>query len=89
MGNFSVRLLSRLHSASKICIYRWIYHYSTVNEKEYRIVKHKSSTISKFRDLKKRIKEPEQAVVQKQIKIYNLEKVIDMANVEFQIDIKK
>lgn len=88
-GNFSVGQLSKLHSISETCIYRWIYRYSTVNEKGYRIVEHKSSTMSKVKALEKRIKELEQAVGQKQIKIDYLEKMIDIAKDEFQIDIKK
>lgn len=88
-GNFSVSQLSRLHSITTTSIYQWIYRYSTVNEKGFRVVEHKSSAMNKVKELEKRIKELEQAVGQKQIKIDYLEKMIDIAKDELQIDIKK
>ena len=49
----------------------------------------KDSTIDKLKQLELKIKELEQAVGQKQIKIDYLEKMIDIAKDEFNIDIKK
>lgn len=88
-GQFSVVQLCRLHSISTTSIYQWIYRYSALNEKGYRVVEHKSSNMNKVKELEKRIKELEQAVGQKQIKIDYLEKMIDLAKDELQIDIKK
>jgi predicted RNase H-like nuclease (RuvC/YqgF family) len=49
----------------------------------------KDSQTTKLKELEQRIKELEQNVGQKQIKIEFLEKMIDLAKQEFNIDIKK
>jgi hypothetical protein len=49
----------------------------------------KESNIEKMKELELKVRELEQAVGQKQIKIDYLEKMIDIANDELKIDIKK
>jgi transposase len=49
----------------------------------------KDSSITKVRALEQKIRELEQAVGQKQIKIDYLEKMMDIAKTELNIDIKK
>ncbi len=88
-GRFSVCQLEKLHGISNANIYRWIYQYSSFNEKGYRVVEHKSSSMDKLKQLEQRIKELEQAVGQKQIKIDYLEKMIELAKDDLHIDIKK
>jgi len=70
-------------------IYRWIYRYSIFNEKGSRIVEMKDSSTEKLKKLEQRIKELERAVGQKQITIDYLEKMIEVAKEELDIDIKK
>jgi transposase-like protein len=88
-GKFSVLQLERLYGIGNASIYKWIYKFSTFNEKGVRVVEMKDSTIDKLKQLELKIKELEQAVGQKQIKIDYLEKMIDIAKDEFNIDIKK
>jgi transposase len=88
-GKYSVLQLERLYLVSDVTIYNWIYKYSTINEKGVRIVEMKSSYSQKLKELEQHIKELEQVVGQKQIKVEYLEKMIDIANAEFNIDIKK
>jgi len=88
-GKLSVPQLERLHSISNSLIYKWIYKFSTFNEKGYRVVDMKQSSINKLKELEQKVKELEQAVGQKQIKIDYLEKMIDIAKEELDIDIKK
>lgn len=81
--------MEKLYGISNSLIYNWIYKFSTFNEKGVRVVEMKDSNIDKLKQLELKIKELEQAVGQKQIKIDYLEKMIDIAKDEFSIDIKK
>mgnify|MGYP002632835974 CR=1 FL=1 len=88
-GRFSVEQLSRLHKIACQTVYRWIYKYSTVNEKGIRIVERSQSSSQKVKDQEKRIAELERALGQKQMQIDYLEKMMELANEELDIDIKK
>ena len=88
-GKYSVMQLERLYGVDNVTIYNWIYKFSTFNEKGIRVVEMKDSNIDKLKQLELKVKELEQAVGQKQIKIDYLEKMIDIAKDEFNIDIKK
>jgi len=88
-GNFSVLQLSRLYSVHFQSIYRWIYKFSTFNEKGYRIVEMEESTSKKLKDQEARIRELERAVGQKQLKIDYLEKLIEIAGKDLGLDLKK
>lgn len=88
-GKFSVRQLEKLHGIRNPVIYRWIYKFSTFNEKGYRVVEMKDSSNKKMRELEARVKELEGAVGRKQIKIDYLEKMMEIAKDELDIDIKK
>ena len=88
-GKFSVPQLERLHNISNSIIYNWIYKYSSSNEKGQRIVEMKDSSTQKLKALEQKIKDLERTVGQKQIMIDYLEKMIDIANEELKVDIKK
>lgn len=88
-GKFSVLQLERLHKIKGQVIYRWIYKYSSHNEQGQRIVEMKDSSTQKLKALEQKIKELERTVGQKQIQIDYLEKMIDLAKDELNIDIKK
>jgi transposase-like protein len=88
-GQLSVSQLGKLHNISSTIIYRWIYKFSTFNEKGFRVIEMKSSSLTKLKELEQKVKELERAVGQKQIKIDYLEKMIDIAKEELNIDIKK
>lgn len=88
-GKFSVPQLERLHNIRNHLIYRWIYKYSRSNERGQRIVEMKDSSTQKLKALEQKIKELERTVGQKQIQIDYLEKMIDIAKDELNIDIKK
>lgn len=88
-GQYSAVELGKLHKIACTSIYRWIYKYSTVNEKGYRIVEMEKSSTKKVKELEERIKELESAVGRKQIQIDFLEKMIDIAKEDLSIDIKK
>jgi transposase len=88
-GMYSVPQLGMLHMIDCRSIYDWIYKYSTFNEKGTRIIEMKESSSQKVKDLEKRIKELERTVGLKQIKIDYLDKMIEIAKDELDIDIKK
>ena len=88
-GKFSVQQLERLHGVSEKSIYRWIYKFSTFSEKGFRIVEMKDSSNQKMKELEARVKELERTVGRKQIMIDYLEKMMEIAKDELDIDIKK
>jgi transposase len=88
-GKYSVPQLEKLYDISNRTIYNWIYKFSKYNEKGVRVVEMKDSHLKKIRELERKVKELEQSVGQKQIKIDYLEKMIDIAKEEYKIDIKK
>ena len=88
-GKFSVLQLEKLHGIGNSVIYSWIYKYSSLNQKGYRVVEHKESSSKKLKDLEKQIKELQALLGRKQIKIDYLEELIDVAKEELNIDIKK
>lgn len=88
-GVMSVCQMERHYGISNGLIYRWIYKYSTYNEKNVRIVEMKASQTHKIKELEEKVKELERAVGQKQIIIDYLEKMVELANETYSIDIKK
>ena len=88
-GKFSVHQLSRLHGMSRTMIYNWIYKFSTFNEKGFRVVEMKDSSGKKMQELEAKNKELEAALGRKQIQLDYLEKMIELAKSELDIDIKK
>ncbi|WP_034257734.1 transposase [Altibacter lentus] len=88
-GRFSVLQLEKLHGVRGQIIYRWIYKFSTFNQQGTRIVEMKDSSNKKMKELEARVKELERAVGRKQIKIDYLEKMMEIAKEELDIDIKK
>lgn len=88
-GIYSVYQLEKLYGICNKSIYQWIYKFSTFNEKGIRVVEMKESNTQKLKELEQKIKSLEQIVGQKQIQIEYLEKMIDIAKDELNIDIKK
>ena len=88
-GEYSVRELSRLFDIQTIVIYRWIHKFSTYNKKRAILVEMKGSGKQKLKDYEKRIADLERALGQKQLNIDYLEKMIELAEDEYQIKIKK
>ena len=88
-GEFSVPQLEKLYGIANGIIYSWIYKYSNFNEKGRRIVEMKDSNTAKLKELTNKVKQLEQMVGQKQMAIEYLEKMIELAKTELNIDIKK
>ncbi|MEO5890184.1 MAG: hypothetical protein ABIQ31_08025 [Ferruginibacter sp.] len=88
-GEFSVLQLEKLYGINNHTIYCWIYKFSAFNEKGCRIVEMKDSNQVKLKELAAKVKELEQIVGQKQIAIDYLEKMIELANTDLNINLKK
>lgn len=88
-GEQSVVELSRLFNIQGALIYRWIHRYSFYNKKRTILVEMKDSAKQKLKDYEKRIADLERIVGQKQLNIDFLEKMIDLAEQEYKVDIKK
>lgn len=88
-GKYSVKQLESLYGVVNSTIYKWIYKFSTFNEKGIRVIEMKQSSSLKLKELTQKVKDLERIVGQKQIKIDYLEKMIDITKDEFDIDIKK
>ena len=85
----SVGLISREFDVSRTSVYRWLHKYSVYRSKQVRQIIEPMSDARKIEELRKRIKELEQLVGQKQIQIEFKEKMIELAEQMYQIDIKK
>jgi len=88
-GQLTVLEISRLYGINPQTVYLWIYKYSVYNKKSLKIVEEKDSGTRRVKQLQERIKELEQIIGKKQIRIDYLEKMIEIAKEELGIDIKK
>jgi len=88
-GKYSVREIAKLYKISSQVVYNWIYKYSTYNKKGFKIVEMSESSEKKVKALYDQIKKLERIIGQKQLTIDYLEKLIEIASEEYEIDIKK
>ena len=88
-GQLSVLQLSRLYGIAFQNIYNWIYKYSTFNEKGVRVVEDHESSSEKLKKLERQIRELEGLLGRKQIELDFLDKLIELASEDLQVDIKK
>lgn len=81
--------ICKVHHVSRTSVYRWIYKYSTMAKKGTRQVIESKSDTKKIQILEERIKELERALGQKQMMIDIKDKMIEIAEDTYDIDIKK
>jgi len=74
---------------SRTSVYKWVYKYSNLYKKGLKQVIEPMSSTKKIKDLQSRIKELEQIVGQKQIKLDYFEKLIEISESDYNIDILK
>jgi transposase len=85
----SVAEISRAYQVSRAAIYKWINTYSIMAKKSEKLVVESKSDSQKILALKEQIKELERIIGEKQIKLDFQEKMIEIAEKEYRIDIKK
>lgn len=85
----TVSQISKEYQVTDTAVYKWIYKYSAMRKKGIKqVVEAKSDTV-KIGYLRDQVREMERMVGQKQIMIDFLEKMIELAEKEYGIDIKK
>ena len=85
----SVQQVSREYGVSRAGVYKWLYKYSTMRKKAIRMVVESKSDTVKIVHLREQVKELERMIGQKQIVVDFLEKMIELAEQEYGVDIKK
>lgn len=85
----SVSEVSKLYQVRANNVYKWIDKYSNKQEKGIRLVVEMESDSKKLLALQAKIAELERLVGQKQVIIEFQDKMIEIAEQEYQIDIKK
>lgn len=88
-GKNTVSGLSKIYQVSNSSIYNWIEKYGSFAKQNIQIVEKKMSQTEKIKSLEQRIKELEQIVGQKQIALDFHQKMIELAESEYNISIKK
>lgn len=88
-GEYTILEMSKIYDIGQRTIYNWVYKYSRYNKESIKVVEMKDSQVNKIKQLEARVKELERAVGQKQMNIDFLEKMIELADEHFDIDIKK
>ena len=85
----SVADICRTYSVSRTSVYKWIYKYSVMAKKQVKQVVEAKSDTKKIKALKDRIKELERVVGQKQLLLEFKDKMIEIAESTYGINIKK
>ena len=85
----SIADICKTHRVSRTSVYRWIYKYSSMAKREERQVVESKSDTKKIQLLEERVKELERALGQKQMLIDIKDKMIEIAEETYDIEIKK
>jgi transposase len=85
----SVSDICKTYSVSRTSVYRWIYKYSVMAKKQVKQVVEAKSDTQKIKALEERIKELERIVGQKQLLLEFKDKMIEIAEATYGVDIKK
>jgi len=81
--------VSREFQVSTTAVYNWLYKYSTLRARQVRQIVEPMSDAHKIKELKKKIEELERLVGQKQIQLEFKDKMIEIAEEMYKVDIKK
>jgi transposase len=85
----SIAELCKEHQVSRSAVYKWIYKYSLMRKRENKQVIEPESETRKVLLLKQEVSELQRVIGEKQLKMDFLEKVIELAEKEYGLDIKK
>lgn len=81
--------ICREYQVTAAAVYKWIYRYSKMHKKGVKQVVESKSDTQKILALKEQIKELERVIGEKQVKLDFQEKMIEIAEKEYGVDIKK
>lgn len=89
LGRTTISELKRQYEVSSTTVYRWLANFAAMKNKPERIIIETDSDTKELLQLKQKIAELERIVGQKQVLIDFYDKLIDIAEVEYKVDIKK
>lgn len=81
--------VSRTYEVSRSAVYKWLYKFSTMKQKGIRQVIEPLSDTRKIQALKKQVNQLEASLGRKQIQFEFSQKMIELAEDHYDIDIKK
>lgn len=88
-GNYTISSFCKLWDVSSTAVYRWIQEYTPEHKKRTTMVVQMDSENTKTEELAKKVAKLEQALGQKQMQLDYLEKLIELASKEYDVDLKK
>lgn len=89
LGLVKVRDLCEQYQVSEMSVRRWVLKFSTMKKNKERLIVETQSDTVQLLELKKQVAELERVVGQKQLLIDFQQKMIELAEEEYRIDIKK
>lgn len=89
IGKTKVSELCKQYEVSATSIYRWLNKFGTMTNKKERLIIESDSDTKQLLYLKKKVAELERVIGQKQIVIDFKDKMIDLAEETYGVDIKK
>lgn len=89
MGITKVSELCKQYELSDVSVYKWLEKFGSMKNKKERIVIESESDTKQLLDLKKKVAELERIIGQKQILLDFKDKMIDIAEEMYGVDIKK
>lgn len=88
-GKTKVSELCKQYEVTATNVYRWLNKFGTMKDKKERLIVETDSDTRQLLELKKKVAELERVIGQKQILIDFKDKMIDLAEETYGIDIKK
>lgn len=89
LGRSTVIEISRQYEVATTNVYRWLSKFGSVKKKKERIIVETDSDTKELLSLKKKIAELERIIGQKQILLDFKDKMIELAEETYHVDIKK
>ena len=88
-GQVKISEICRVYQIRKQSVYKWLQKYGSMQQKKERLIVETESDTLKVIELQRRVAEFERIIGQKQIEIDFKDKMIDLAEEVYHVDIKK
>ena len=88
-GQVKISEICRVYQIRKQSVYKWLQKYGSMQQKKERLIVETESDTLKVIELQRRVAELERIIGQKQIEIDFKDKMIDLAEEVYHVDIKK
>ncbi len=88
-GRTKVSEICKQYEVSDVSVYKWLQNYGTMKDKKERMIVESQSDTQQLIALKKKVAELERIIGQKQVLLDFKDKMIDLAEQTYGVDIKK